>query len=89
MMLLWFVIFWLFSMTAYRILMTWVYARTRSVLVAILMHAGYTGSLVVMSPAISMEKGMLWQTAFAVGLWLIVVIVAFSTARLDPKSHLG
>lgn len=34
-----FAIYWILPLTAYRILMTWVYANTRSVLVAQLMHA--------------------------------------------------
>jgi uncharacterized protein len=68
----WFAVFWLATLPAYRILMTWVYANTSSVLLAILMHAGYTGWLFVFFPVTSHEQGLLWQGAFAAGLWLLV-----------------
>jgi membrane protease YdiL (CAAX protease family) len=79
--LLWFGIFWFLALIAYRILMTWVYTHTKSVLVAQLMHAAYTGSLVVMSPQVSFAQGLLWQTIFVTGLWAIVAIVAFIGSR--------
>ena len=77
--LLWFGVFWLMAMMAYRILMTWVYTHTHSVLVAQLMHAGYTGSLIVLSPQTSFEQGLMWQALFAVGRWVMVAVVAFAS----------
>jgi membrane protease YdiL (CAAX protease family) len=73
--ILWFTIFWIVPLTAYRILMTWVYSNTQSLLVAQLMHASYTGWLYVLSPAVSFDRGLLWQTIFATSLWAIVAIV--------------
>jgi uncharacterized protein len=77
----WFAVFWLATLPAYRILMTWVYANTGSVLMAILMHAGYTGWLFVLFPATSHEQGLLWQGAFAGGLWLLAALVAYRERR--------
>jgi uncharacterized protein len=73
--ILWFSIFWIVPLTAYRILMTWVYSNTQSLLVAQLMHASYTGWLYVLSPAVSFDRGLLWQGIFAASLWAIVAIV--------------
>ena len=70
-----FAVFYLTALTAYRVLMTWLYANTRSLLLAVLMHASYTGWLLVLYPATSFEQGLIWQTAFAAALWLVVAVV--------------
>jgi len=44
-------------------------------LMAVLMHASYTGWLLVLYPATSFEQGLIWQTAFAAALWLVVAVV--------------
>jgi membrane protease YdiL (CAAX protease family) len=80
--LLEFAVFYLGALTAYRVLMTRLYANTRSLLLAILMHASYTGWLLVLYPATSFEQGLIWQTAFAAALWLVVaVVMAMSVHR--------
>jgi hypothetical protein len=76
----WFVIYWILPLTAYRILMTWVYSHTRSVFVAQLMHASYTGWLIILSPA-TPNTDLLWEAIFAVSLWILVGLVAISQRR--------
>ncbi len=71
----WFAVFWLATLPAYRILMTWVYAHTHSVLLAILMHASYTGWLFVLYPSTTFEQGLVWQALFAASLWCVVAVV--------------
>ncbi len=73
--LLEFAVFYVVALTAYRLLMTWVYANTQSLLLAVLMHASYTGWLFVLYPATSVEQGLVWQTAFAVALWVVAAVV--------------
>jgi membrane protease YdiL (CAAX protease family) len=73
-----FLLFWIVPLTAYRVLMAWVYEHTRSVLIAQLMHAGYTGSLVMLSPATSLPESILWKAIFAAGLWALVAVVALA-----------
>lgn len=73
--LLEFAVFYLGALTAYRLLMTWIFANTRSLLLAVLMHASYTGWLLVLYPATSFQQGLVWQTAFAAALWLVVAVV--------------
>ncbi len=68
-------VYWILGLVAYRILMTWVYVNTKSLLLAQLMHASYTGWQVVLTPTVSFENTMLWQTIFVAGLWLIVALV--------------
>ena len=70
-----FAVVYIATLTPYRILMTWVYRNTGSLLLAILMHASYTGWLLVLFPATSLTQSLSWQTAFAIMLWLAVAIV--------------
>ena len=66
-----FAIFYIATLTAYRLLMTWVYANTKSLLLAVRMHASYTGWLFVLFPATSFEQSLIWQTGFALSLWVV------------------
>lgn len=78
-----FAIVYLATLTPYRILMTWVYAKTQSLLLAVLMHASYTGWLFVVFPGTSPTQSLVWQSAFAASLWLAAIIVLrFSTHRI-------
>jgi membrane protease YdiL (CAAX protease family) len=70
-----FVIYWILPLTAYRILMTWVYFHTQSVFLGQLMHASYTGWLIVLEP-VTPHTDLLWEAIFAVTLWVFVGIVA-------------
>jgi membrane protease YdiL (CAAX protease family) len=80
----WFVLYWILPLTAYRILMTWVYTKTQSVLVGQLMHASYTGWLIVLSPG-TPNQDLLWETIFAAILWALVALVALSQQRNPQK----
>ena len=77
----WFISYWILPLTAYRILMTWVYSNTRSVLLAQLMHASYTGWQYAFSPGASFSQNLVWQGLFAAGLWALVGLVALSERR--------
>jgi hypothetical protein len=68
-------VLYLAALTAYRVLMTWVYANTRSLPLAMLMHASYTGWLLVLYPATSSGQGLVWQFGFATALWLVVALI--------------
>ena len=83
--LLSFTVLYVATLTAYRVLMTWIFARTRSLLLAVLMHASYTGWLMVLFPATSFGQGLAWQTTLAAALWLMVVVVigAFGPSGKD------
>jgi uncharacterized protein len=70
-----FFITYLLALIPYRLLMTWVYGHTQSLLLAIIMHASFTGSLLVFVPVVPASVGFHWQSAFAVALWAVVVIV--------------
>jgi uncharacterized protein len=87
----WFPFFLAFSaaMTALRVLIAWVYSNTNSVLLAQLLHATSTGSLVVFSPpGVTAAQESLWYTVYAALLWLVVAIIAASSGkRLAAQSY--
>jgi membrane protease YdiL (CAAX protease family) len=66
----------LFSfLVPYRILMTWVYQRTRSTLVGILMHASLTSSMLVMGAPVSGRALLTYDLAFGAVLWMAAALV--------------
>ena len=67
----------IFVLTAYRILLVWVYDRTESILVTILMHASLTaGWTVIFRPLETGISFLTYQWVFAAILWFVVVVVA-------------
>jgi membrane protease YdiL (CAAX protease family) len=66
-------------MTAMRVLIGWLYAHTKSIPLAQLMHACSTGSLVVFSPpAASACQEAFWYASYGAALWLLVVALFLS-----------
>jgi len=68
-------VYWIAILIPYRVLMTWVYARTGSLLIAMLMHGSYTGWQGALSPATSTAESFVWQAALAVAIGAVVVAI--------------
>jgi uncharacterized protein len=65
------------SLTAFRVLMVWVYDRTESMLVAILMHASLIAStLFILAPPTTGGHFLIYSWVWTVALWLVVAVVA-------------
>ena len=80
------VVYWIIPLTCYRVLMTWAYAHHRSLALAMLMHAGYTGWLATFTmdmPAASGPDALLWQALFAAVIVALTVAVALLARRAD------
>ena len=72
------------ALTAYRVLMVWVYDRTASLFVAVLMHGSYIMcTLFVLAPPTTGTPFLVYSGAFVVVLWLAVAVVA-RVAGLRP-----
>jgi membrane protease YdiL (CAAX protease family) len=81
-----FAVVYLATLTPYRMLMTWVFARSQSLLIAILMHASFTGWLLALFPAApTLAQNLAWQAAFALALWAAVGAVLY----FEPAPRLG
>jgi membrane protease YdiL (CAAX protease family) len=78
----------LFSfLPGYRVLMVWVYERTGSLAVAMLMHACLTGCAVLLAPvSTSGETLMTYDLALAAALWVVVAGVGLANrGHLSPR----
>jgi uncharacterized protein len=72
------ILFYVGSLPAYRVLMVWVYDRTGgSLLVAMLMHASFSASMLILQPlALALVPGLTWNLVLAAALWVVVGAVA-------------
>jgi len=71
---------------AFRVLMVWVYDRTGSLLVAILMHVSLTASTLILQPLATGLQAVTYDLVLAAVLWFVVAAAAMSTGgRLSLK----
>jgi membrane protease YdiL (CAAX protease family) len=86
----WFEYFLAFTaaMMAIRVFIAWLYQNTQSVLLAQLMHASSTSSLVVLSPTrVTAAQEALWYGAYALVLWIVVAgVITVSGKDLKYRS---
>jgi len=70
----------LFSwLPAYRLLMVWVYDRTGSLLVAMLMHASLVASQLILMPLpLSAVPLLISILAWAAALWIVVAMIVLA-----------
>ena len=71
----------------YRVLMVRVYEQTRSTLVAILMHASLTASMIILGPAVNGARSLVYNLGFATALWGIVAALIASDRWRRPESR--
>jgi CAAX protease family protein len=74
-------------LTAFRVLMVWVYDHTHSVFVAMLMHASFTASLLMLNPlGLSGANLVTYSFALAAAVWAVVAVVAvINRGQLRPQ----
>jgi membrane protease YdiL (CAAX protease family) len=66
-------------LTAYRVLMVWVYDRTRSLFVTTLMHASLTASNVfIFTPDATGTASLIYGWLLAGAVWVVVAVVALA-----------
>ena len=83
----------LFSfLPAYRVLLVWVYDRTQSLLLVVLMHAPLSASQLVLIPAaLSGTKLVIYDLIFAAVLWILAVVVLMAGPKVltVPQTEVG
>jgi membrane protease YdiL (CAAX protease family) len=67
----------------YRVLMTWVFDRTGSTLVAILMHASLTTSMLLFGSTATGDAAVVYDAVFAGVLWAVVL----ASRALRSRAH--
>jgi membrane protease YdiL (CAAX protease family) len=66
-------------LTAFRVLMVWVYEHTESVFLAMLMHASFTASLLILNPVdLSGTHLVVYSFTLAGAVWVVVAAVAIA-----------
>ena len=89
-------IFAIAVLPAYRMIMVWVYDHTKSILIAIIMHASLTGNVIylMLSPELTANGTALtiWYLIFSIPLWLTAALIIIFEKRkviLDTKKNLA
>lgn len=73
---------WVVALTAYRVVIAWVYDNTGSLLLAQLAHAGFVSGQAVLGPApTSPENYLVWYGTFAGVLWVLVGVIRVRRVR--------
>jgi membrane protease YdiL (CAAX protease family) len=74
------ILFYVGSLPAYRVLMVWVYERAgESMLVAMLMHASFSASMLIQQPlGLALVPGLAWNLVLAAALWVVVGAVSLA-----------
>jgi len=71
------------GLPAFRILMVWVYDRTESLCVAILMHASLTACTLVLTPQTTGPSLLAYGVAFAAAVWLVLGVISVANGQLS------
>ena len=74
---------------AYRILMVWVYDRTESLLVVMLMHVSLVATLFITDPPLRGEELLTYVLARGAVLWVIVVAVTVANRGQFEKGEIS
>ena len=83
-----FLAFYVVALPAYRVLMVWVYDRTASLLVAMLMHAVLSASTLILQPQ-KTAGHLTWNLILGVVLWVIVAAVAVANRGQYERGRVG
>lgn len=76
----------LVGLTGFRILMVWVYDRTESLFLAMLMHLALTGSTLILQPLLTGAPLMRLSVALSLAPWVIVVALLVIRSLRGPSS---
>ena len=64
---------WYVALVAYRVLMSWAYARAQSIPLGMAMHAVFTGGQLLLWPAAPPALELVWYGLFGLALWAAVL----------------
>jgi hypothetical protein len=69
-------ILWIIALTVLRFVVIWIYKHTGSLLLAVLTHASFTGSQLMLTPPfLSGPETMLWYVIFVVALIVLASVI--------------
>jgi membrane protease YdiL (CAAX protease family) len=69
------------SLPAFRVLMVWVYDRTESLFVGMLMHVSITACTLILTPQTTGTSLLTYGVVFAAATWVVIAAVAVTNSR--------
>jgi hypothetical protein len=80
---------WVVAITALRFFISWVYNNTRSLLLAQIMHASFTGGQALLEPSLTPPDYLVYYAGFTIVLWIAVVVILkiFGKTFVRQSSH--
>jgi membrane protease YdiL (CAAX protease family) len=69
------------ALPAFRVLMVWVYDRTESLLVGILMHVSITASTLILWPVTKGAPLLMADFAFAAAVWIVIAVIVLASSQ--------
>jgi len=69
-------VFYLAALPAFRVLLVWIYDRTGSLLLVMLMHASFSASMLILQPPLAGALFLRWNLAIAAALCVVIVAIA-------------
>jgi membrane protease YdiL (CAAX protease family) len=83
-----FLAFYLLALPAFRVLLVFVYDRTKSLPVIMLMHAFLSASTLIFQPSATGEIFFIWNLVLGIILWIIAgVVLATNHTYFAQKSN--
>ncbi len=76
-----FLAFYLLALPAYRVLLVWVFDRTGSLPVIMIMHASLSASTLIFQPSATGAIAFIWNLVLGILLWIIVVMVVLTNSK--------
>jgi membrane protease YdiL (CAAX protease family) len=74
---------WIIALTAFRLLSVWIYNNSKSLLLAQLTHASFTGGQLIFGPPAATEmETVLWYAVFTAFLCLVVTIIVLKDKKM-------
>jgi membrane protease YdiL (CAAX protease family) len=73
------------GLPAFRVLMVWVYDRTESLFVAIVMHVSITATTLIQTPRTTGVPLLVYGLAFAAAVWLVIAALAAASRRQPTR----
>lgn len=80
-------VFYVLVLPLFRVVMVWVYDRSRSLVLAMFMHASLTGFVlfILVPQDITPVPLATWYLVFAIALWIVVTTVALAEGKLEER----
>jgi membrane protease YdiL (CAAX protease family) len=76
---------WILALVALRVILSWIFNKTSSLLMAVFTHASFTGSQFMSTPAnLTAAESIAWYAVFVLGLWIMAIGIIAREKKVLP-----